>query len=255
MPKSQIDNASLAPGQQAKKRGRIKPQASPLGRLAKKHDFDKGWLFARLSDPKSVNIGRLCDQFAQTVCDGHLEASMAMLAGCPALALLPCRKALFSALHWSCSIVSMSPLTHALLSLGCDPEGYPAPEHAGLSDRHHNSPIRWAVSSANRASLAALLSFGAKPEIDDLYEACRNAQGGCAIALMEAMPQADPFAPIGPYGQSCHQALLEAARTLRNPINADRLKVEQAASLFESMAISKCVTAEDQADAQSSKRL
>ena len=233
----------------------IRPEDSPLGLLVQNNDYPDGWLYDGLSDVDSIHMFKLCEYFAQTVCDGRLEAAMAMLAGCPSLAKLPCRKAHFSALHWSCSIVAMAPLTQALLFLGCDPEGFPFFEHEPASERKHNSPIRWAVSSGNQQSLKALLSYGAQPEVDDLYEACRNAQGACAIALVAYLPQFDPFAPIGPSGQTCYQTLLDAAHTFKTPLNEHRLMVQQALSLFEFMSITSHVDSPDSAADTSNKRL
>lgn len=173
---------------------------SPLGRL-----IAKGGPASELGD--SLFFSRaLCDQFAQAVADENRETALAMLAGCPQLARMPCRKALHSALHWSCASPAMAPLAEALLRLGADPTGTfpgeaPAREPA-------NTPLRWAASSGSLRAVAALLGAGARPMLGDLREACRSGQGACGLAILDARPDLDPFADLD--GQSCHQALSAA---------------------------------------------
>lgn len=196
---------------------------------------------------------RLADQFTAAVADGKLESSMAMLAGCPELAKMPCRKAFFSALHWSCANVSLAPVTRALLSLGCDPLGFPSPEQG--AEGRHNSPIRWAASSGNLPALSALLGAGARPDLEDLMEACRNAQGACAMAIVEAAPELDPFAPAVAGGACCFDALREAAASLRCAVNDKRLQVDEALGCFEALALARQLPAGPRGDDSGSRRL
>jgi hypothetical protein len=213
-------------------RSRALSSDSPLSRLATLcQPFNEPSADAQ---PSPVFIAMLCEQFAEALADDKLESAMAMLAGCPQLALLPCRKALYSALHWSCASVRLAPATRALLELGCDPWGYPARNDSADAS---NTPLRWAVSSGNLESLRALLHAGALPTLGDLHEACRNAQGACAMAILSSAPLLDPFEPIGPHGAHCYSALEEAARSLRNPINDYRLQVDQALAAFEQAAL------------------
>lgn len=218
---------------QSKKNTRaLRRPASPLLLLAAQCG-SPGSFTDDFSEPLgALFMAHLADQFAEALANDKLEAALSMLAGCPQLALIPCRKALYSALHWSCASTRLAPATRALLLLGCDPLGYPLGGSAS-DDESTNTPLRWAVSSGNLDSLRALLSAGASPTLGDLHEACRNAQGACAIAILDSAPQLDPFAPVGRMGVHCHATLAQAARSLRNPINDGRLRVEQALAAFE----------------------
>lgn len=189
-----------------------------------------------LTEPKSETplfMHHLGEQFAEALANEKLETALSMLAGCPSLATMPCRKALFSALHWSCASERLAPATRALLVLGADPMGFPLSDKS--ADHASNTPLRWAVSSGNLPSLQALLRAGARPELADLHEACRNAQGACAMALLDARPDLDPFASI--HDSSCHQALVDSAKNLRSPIEEKRLHVDEALAQFERIAL------------------
>lgn len=225
---------------------------SPLQRLAL--DIANPALFECISQD-SIFMRHLGEQFASALADGKIETALAMLAGCPALARLPCKKALFSALHWSCASVALAPATRALLLLGCDPLGYPG-EYPNDVERASNTPLRWAISSGNLPSLSALLAAGAKPDINDLYEACRNAEGACAIAIMTAAPHLNPFEPTGQAGLNCHQALIDAAESTRNPFNESRLLIDEALSDFESWALERALVGDgDAGNGRQTRRL
>jgi hypothetical protein len=228
---------------------------SPLQRLAL--DIANPSFMAPIS-PDSVFMCNLGDQFASSLADGKIETALAILAGCPSLARLPCKKALFSALHWSCASAALAPATRALLFLGCDPLGYPG-DYPNDVERASNTPLRWAISSGNLPSLTALLAAGAKPHIHDLYEACRNAEGACAIAIMTSASDLNPFEPIGHRGLTCHQALLEAAESNRDPFNESRLLIDEALSVFQAWALNHALPIDaddaDDAKARDSRRL
>lgn len=183
---------------------------SPLGRLL---------ALAEPGPELGVNLvfsRALCDQFAQAVADENRETALAMLAGCPQLARMPCRKALHSALHWSCASPVMAPLAEALLRLGADPTGV-MPGGDTVCEPV-NTPLRWASSSGSLRAVKALLAAGVLPELSDLREACRSGQGACGLAIFEARPELDPFADLD--GQSCHQAL-DAAVSSMTLFNAE----------------------------------
>lgn len=224
-------------------KGSSSRKKSPLQRLAL--DIANPALFECISQD-SIFMRHLGEQFASALADGKIETALAMLAGCPSLARLPCKKALFSALHWSCASVALAPATRALLLLGCDPLGYPG-EYPNDVERASNTPLRWAISSGNLPSLSALLAAGAQPDINDLYEACRNAEGSCAIAIMAAAPHLNPFEPTGHGGLNCYQALIDAAESTRNPFNESRLLIDEALSSFESWALDHSLISDDDA--------
>jgi ankyrin repeat protein len=194
-------------------------------------------------------MAHLAEQFACAVADGQLESSLAMLAGCPGLASIPCRKALYSSLHWSCASVKLAPLTRALLALGCPVDGFAST--SGRSDS--DSPLRWAASCGNRESLDALLSYGARPVLTDLLEACRRARGACALAMLSAAPDLDPNeSPAG--SESCKSALVRASQEL-SPISSELAEgIQQALSYFEKLAL-EAQTQEGRSSSSGSKRL
>lgn len=204
--------------------------------------------------PAPAFMEALGSQLANALADGRLESALAMLAGCPGLALIPCRKAFFSALHWSCSSEQMAPATSALLSLGCDPAGYPLPE-SSPEERASNTPLRWAISSGSLLAVEALIAAGATPGIDDLFEACRNAQARCALAIAEARPDLDPFEPSRPGLPHCVQALFEAAAALSPGERAKRPLLAEALSHFEARSLSESAPVPLSDSSKDSRRL
>lgn len=210
-------------------------QSSPMGSLCQ--SFMEAEHHRSLDELGSLYMRALSEQFATSVADGNLEASMAMLAGCPALARMPCAKSLISALHYSCASARMAPLTRALLALGCDPQGNPrAP---GQVADGSSSPLRWAASSGSLGAIQALLKAGAKPKIGDLHEACRQARGDCVSALLSAAPKLDPFKPFGGHKTSCDAALRTAASERRAFSPENRLSIEMALADFERWALKR----------------
>lgn len=208
-------------------------QASPLAALLACSGDSPAM---RRGHPSPAFLDALGSELANALADGRLECALAMLAGCPALALMPCRKAVFSALHWSCSSERLAPATRALLALGCDPSGYPIPGSAP-GERASNTPLRWAISSGSLPALLALISAGARPGLDDLFEACRNAQARCALAIAQARPDLSPFESPGPGLPHCFQALFDAAAALSPSDRAARPLLEEALCVFESRAL------------------
>jgi hypothetical protein len=184
-------------------------------------------------DPQSrAFMDALGAQLMDAIVDERLASALAMLAACPQLALADLRKAGRGALHWSCSSPSMAPCAKALLALGAAPSGC-AGEAAPCSE----SPLRWAAEAGSIDAVHALIQAGARPQLSDLFAACRRAHGGCAMALAQANPDLDPFAPLPGGLLCCFDELARACDALAFPFNEWRLQARQALAFFERQAL------------------
>lgn len=144
---------------------------------------------------------QLSERFAEAASLGDLHACMAMLAGCPELALdRSCSKAGHSPLHWACSTPSMAPLARALLWLGAPAAGDP-------SCLSFQRPARWAIDCDSPGALEALLDFDAPLDHEDLWEACRLGHGACVILLLSRRPSLSPLWRPSESAPSCAEAL------------------------------------------------